>query len=404
MPIRTAVAVIGLFCALFVSSVRAATPAPDLTLRGTITGPEHQTYRLVPFDVPAGVRALEVKFEYTGREQRTTIDLGLLGPGDSFDRAFRGWSGGNKRSFTVGASDATPSYLSGPVTAGTWNLLLGVPNIRSGQTSRFTAEVYFIRDNVASAQNEPSPLRPEARWYRGDLHMHTGHSDGNCASRSGRQRVPCPLFVTLNQAAERGLDFAAVTEHNTISQVRELTALQPYFDDLLLIPGMEVTTFQGHANAFGLAEPVDFRVGSLQVPDWNALLATLASKGALVSVNHPRLPSGEICMGCGWLPKPEADLSRVQAVEVVNGVYVETPTAGVPFWHDLLQKGLRPTAIGGSDTHDPTSKDIVPTPARIGVPTTVVSAKSLSVASILEGIRSGHVFIDTAGTDRKSVV
>lgn len=379
------------------AAVHAEPRAPDVTLRDTITDASYRTYRLIPFDVPAGVKALEIRFDYTGREARTTIDIGLLGPGEKFDASFRGWSGGNKRSFTLSGSDATPSYLSGPVTAGKWQLLLGVPNIRAGQTSEFTAEVYFQRDDANGLPTTPAPLRSEAGWYRGDLHMHSGHSDGSCASKSGEQRVPCPLFLTLNAAADRGLDFVVVTEHNTNSHVRELTALQPYFDRTLLIPGMELTTFQGHANAFNLREIIDFRVGTAQVPDWNALLTQVARKGALVSINHPRVPTGEACMGCGWSPKPAADMSLVQAVEVVNGNDVENGIAGVPFWHEQLQLGHRLTAIGGSDTHDVTSKN-VPPPGRIGVPTTVVHARELSVDAIMEGIRSGNVFVDTAGT------
>jgi hypothetical protein len=38
-------------------------------------------------------------------------------------------------------------------------------------------------------------LRSQPGWYRGDLHMHTVHSAGSCASQRG-QRVPCPLFLT----------------------------------------------------------------------------------------------------------------------------------------------------------------------------------------------------------------
>ena len=49
-------------------------------------------------------------------------------------------------------------------------------------------------------------------------------------AKSGQQRGPCPLFLTLDAAANRGLDFVVFTEHNTHSHVRELTALQPYFD------------------------------------------------------------------------------------------------------------------------------------------------------------------------------
>jgi len=384
---------------LFASAVAgAAERPPDVTLRDTFAGSAHHTYRLLPFDVPAGVKTIEVRFEYTGREARTTLDMGLLGPGETFDDSFRGWSGGNKRAFTIAKGDATPSYLSGPVTAGKWQLLIGVPNIRSDQTSQFTAEIYFQREGSVEPPTQPQPLRSEAGWYRGDLHMHSGHSDGSCASRSGEKRGPCPLFLTLDAAANRGLDFIVFTEHNTNSHVRELTALQPYFDRLLLIPGMEMTTFQGHANAFNLREPVDFRVGSSTVPDWNTLLKEAASKGAIVSINHPRAPTGEACMGCGWSPKPAADMSLVQAIEVVNGHDVESATAGLPFWEEQLQLGHRVTAIGGSDTHDVTAKNAPPTAGQIGVPATVVYARELNTNAILDGIRSGNVFVDTGGT------
>src|SRR5690606_6611900 len=175
-------------------------------------------------------------------------------------------------------------------------------------------------------------------------------------------------------------------------------SLQPYFDDLLLISGMEVTTFQGHANAFGVTRPVDFRVGSEAVPDWNALLETLAERGVVVSINHPAVPSGEMCMGCGWRPQPQTDLRRVQAIEVVNGADADTPISGIPFWHRLLDQGHRLTGIGGSDNHDPTLAGAELGRPRIGVPTTVVYAQSLSTSAILEGLRSGRVFIDVQGS------
>jgi hypothetical protein len=383
--------------ALISSAAQGAQREPDLVLRGTIEAAAHQTYRVVPFDVPEGVSGLEIRFDYSGRDARTTIDLGLLAPGDGFEQAFRGWSGGNKSRFFVGSNDATPSYLPGPIAPGRWNLLLGVPNIRAGQTSTYVAEILFQRERQADVRT-PAVLKSEARWYRGDLHLHTGHSDGNCSSRSGQQRVPCPTFLTLNTAVERGLDFVALTEHNTISHLRELSALQPYFDDLLLVPGMELTTFQGHANAFGLHGPVDFRVGSEGVPEWNALLRELTRQGAFVSVNHPRLPSGEICMGCGWMPSSAVDWSLLQAIEVVNGNMAEGSYAGMGFWQERLQEGRRPTAIGGSDTHDISAKDGLMPPARVGVPTTVVYAEELSTAAILDGLRAGRVFIDVAGS------
>ena len=369
--------------------------APDTILRGALTGVDNQTWRLVPFEVPPGTTRITVEFDYTTRDLRTTIDIGLLGP-DGFrgQDGFRGWSGGNKRSFTISATDATPSYLPGPIRSGQWNLLLGIPNIRQDSHAQYTASVRFEREtDRAPAQFGPT-LRAQPGWYRGDLHMHTAHSDGSCLSRR-QQRVPCPLFLTARAASERGLDFIAITDHNTISHADAIRELQPYFDDLLLIPGREITTFHGHANLFGSVAMLDFRVGSGAVPDWNALLTNLEnSGGGVLSINHPVRPSGEQCMGCGWTPQGGIDYARIQAVEVVNGLDADTPWSGIGFWQHLLDQGYKLTALGGSDNHDALQTGANP----IGTPTTVIYADGLSQPGIVAAIRRGRVFVDVAGT------
>ena len=354
-----------------------ATPAlgQDLTLTGVLTGADHQTYREVPFRVPAGVSAVTVEFAYTGKEQRSVIDLGLRDP-----QRFRGWSGGNKARFTVSETWATPSYLPGPLPAGTWKLILGVPNLRKDGRAEYTAKVTFERGFHGFTA---APLKAASGWYRGDLHLHTAHSDGSCASRTG-QRVPCPLDKTLEAAAARGLDFVAVTEHNSPSHHQALAEAQPYFDDLLLIPGREVTTFHGHANVFGVTAPLDFQRG------FGRVLDQASAAAGLTSINHPGLPSGEACMGCGWTWS--GDIGRVGAVEVINGAVAEGPLSGFAFWERQLNAGRRVTAIGGSDNHDPARAP------GVGVPTTVVYAESLSHDAILAGLREGRVFIDVQGT------
>jgi hypothetical protein len=413
--------------ALIVAPVADAAPQPDVVLHGAVSGADNQTWRLVPFDVPVGTTRITVDFDYTTRDLHTTIDLGLLGP-DGFrgQDGFRGWSGGNKRSFTVSGSDATPSYLPGPIRAGKWNLLLGIPNIRPDTNAEFTAGVRFEHagaDGAGLGQSDPI-LRAQAGWYRGDLHMHTAHSDGSCLSRR-EQRVPCPLFLTARTASERGLDFIAITDHNTVSHADAMRELQPYFDDLLLIPGREITTFQGHANLFGSVAMLDFRVGSADVPDWNALLTDIEHAGGVISINHPVRPSGEQCMGCGWTPRGGLDYGRMQAVEVVNGLDADTPFSGVKFWEHLLNEGYQLTALGGSDNHNallpavnvselrqPHDSD---TPSAqtlsrlqhgsgaIGTPTTVIYADMLSQAGIVAAIRRGRVYIDVAGTRDRSL-
>jgi len=372
--------------------VRADSTQPDLTLHGMFTGKDNHTYRLVSFTVPSGVTRITVQFEYTGREEHTTLDLGLFDP-----NGFRGWSGGNKSVFTVSPSDATPSYLPGAIIPGEWQLIVGVPNIRTDSISWFTATIYFSRSGRVA--DEPSILMPvlrqEAAWYRGDLHSHTAHSDANCQSQSGKY-APCPLFLSAEAAVRRRLDFLAITDHNTTSHFSEIRELQPYFDRLLLIPGREITTFQGHANLYGTTDFTDFRVGGDSIPAWNVFLQKLPARDVLLSVNHPSRPTGEACMGCGWHPDPDVDWHLIHVIEAVNGDDTDGPMSGIDFWQRRLNLGLHITAIGGGDNHN--SLAAIPGPPSIGYPSTVVHAPQLSTPAILEAIRAGHVFIDVSGT------
>jgi len=371
----------------------AQSGGPDLVLTGQITGADHQTYKPVTFDVPAGVTRLSVAFDYTGREDKTVVDLGLLDP-----IRFRGWSGGAKKAFFVSAEAATASYLPGPLPAGKWTLLLGVPNARPNAKATYEAQIWFQRTPAPLPAVLPKATTPG--WYRGDLHMHTAHSDGGCVTGDA-PRAPCPVYRTVLAAQAASLDFIAITDHNTTSQAEAMAELQPAFPGLLLIPGREVTTFQGHANVFGPTAFIDFRLGSKTVPPLRDLQRAVKAAGGVFSINHPAAPSGEQCMGCGWTVK-DTDYDAVQAIEVANGGNekalgdFEGVLSGVPFWEAQLNQGRHITAVGGSDNHDagiPHDK-----PSAVGRPATVVHAEGLSTEAILAGLRAGRVFIDLDGT------
>jgi len=380
---------------LSMSVAVAAERAPDVTLTGTIKGADNGAYRDVPFEVPAGVVRMTVVFSYTGREQKTALDLGLRDP-----VRWRGWSGGDKSRYVLEEADATPSYLPGPLPPGTWNLVVAVPNIRNTSTAEFTAKVWFDRADAPFPGFLTAPINPNPGWYRGDLHMHTAHSDGACKSARGA-RVPCPVFKTLQAAQARHLDFIAVTDHNTTTHNNSLRELAPYFDDLLLIPGREITTYKGHANVFGPTSFLDFELGTAHAPTLQAIVDEVRAAHGLISINHPGAPSGEVCMGCGWLIT-DVDYSKVDAIEAVNGGSLNNSGSpvgqysSIPFWEERLNSGVRITAIGGSDNHN---ADSAPDMASsVGVPTTVVHASELSQAAILAGIHEGHVFVDIWGS------
>lgn len=387
---RAAVLFLGFMLGVLPAMLAAQTPprAPDAELTGTITDADLQRYKRVPFTVPAGTERLVIAFDHDRRDQKTVIDLGI-----EDQHGFRGASGGNKASFTISATDATPSYLPGRIEPGAWALSLAIPNIRKGVTAHWTARLWFLKG--AEAQTLPAPTMGRGPgWYRGDLHLHSAHSDGSCLSQSGR-KVPCPLFRTLEAAAARKLDFVAITEHNTASHANVLREAQPYFDRMLLIPGREVTTFHGHFNIFGITEPIDFRIAPGIDNSFGRIADRVHALGGLVSINHPASPSGEICMGCGWT-MPDADYRKVDMVEIANGGSMaetgndpEGPLSGVPFWVARNGEGFPLAAVGGSDNHGPDRTG----PGGVGSPVTVVFATDLSQSAILDGLRGGRSFI-----------
>jgi hypothetical protein len=384
------ITVAGLLLCIFTARGQTTRTPADLVLTGQVIGAQNKTYFEIPFNVPTGTHRVSVDFQYSGKEERATLDLGVADP-----QRFRGESGGNKSHFTVSETDATPSYLPGAIPSGEWRLLIAVPNMRPQSVAHYRAEIRF-NDRLEDASFTEHPLETGTRWYRGDLHMHTAHSDGSCPSQSGR-KVPCPLFLSVQTAASRGLDFIAITDHNSDSQYDAMRELQPYFDRVLLIPGREMTTFHGHFNIFGITQFIDYRVtpGALEL---NTVLRDVQSKGGIASISHAEAPGGEQCMGCRWEPPPTLDMGLFTAVEVINGGEIMFSSA--KFWDAQLRDGNRLAAIGGSDSHNATNPPAPP--GSIGWPTTVVEANELSVPAILDGIRAGRTFVDlTASHDKQ---
>lgn len=377
--------------------------AADVTLTGVLEGRDRATTRDLAFEVPAGTAQVHVTFAYEGRDRGVTITLGVADP-----VRFRGWGGGTKYDFSIGEAFATPSFLPGPIPAGRWRLMMTVPSIRAGDRSAWTARIWFSpQSNLDEVAFATQPIRTGVGWYRGDLHTHSGQSDARCRSLAGRE-AGCPPFYTLQEAVAHGLDFVALTDHNVTSQFIDLGYLQPHFDTLLLLPGRELTTRDGHANLLGYMGFVETDIGRPGAETPNAMLASAHATGGFLTINHPSRPTGEDCLGCGWAPT-DTDYAKVDAIEVVNGgSTIETPskTSGdretaivrqVRYWEALLDKGYRLVGIAGSDNHDAIQyrgNSPIGAQAAIGSLATVIRADDLSQGAILRGLRSGRVFVD----------
>ncbi len=234
------------------------------------------SWQYLPVEVPAGACGLRAELEYDW--SGAVLDLGCIGPG-----GFRGWSGGARRSFVITPEAATPGYLPGDLEPGTWRVMIGLHRVPPGGAEyRLTAEVSSTRGELAPGQ-PPDPLPPLAdrpprrelpaspgrRWLAGDLHSHTVHSDG---------AMTVPELARF--AVGQGLDFLAITDHNTISHHAELPKAAAEHG-IILVPGQEVTVEAGHAGALGDIGWVDFREPA------DSWLAATERWGGLLSVNHP---------------------------------------------------------------------------------------------------------------------
>jgi hypothetical protein len=332
----------------------------------------------LPFDVPAGVQRIRVSTSHdrfaVGGPIRNVLDLGIFGPGghDLGNAAgFRGWSGGARDGFLISGSHATPGYLAGPIEPGLWAVALG-PVVLSPWGMTWQTQVILERGQPASGERVSGPavayLPPAVRgagWYRGDLHLHTVHSDG--------QRYPNELVTA---AHDSGLDFIVSTDHNTNSANRVWPAC--HTGALLVIPGEEVTTRHGHWLAVGLSPRawVDWRYAPRDGV-FPRFAAEVRAAGGLVVAAHPAAP----VPGSLW----EFGFEHVEALEVWNGRWNLDDEVSLRIWQRLLREGRHVVAVGGSDSHTHDQP--------VGSPQTVVHARELSIPAIVNGLRCGRSYI-----------
>lgn len=356
----------------------------DVALKGTVKVADKGTYQEHTFNVPAGTTRIDFTFAHSHKDVGAQLEVGVFDP-----QRFRGTSRFSKTAFFIADTHATPSYHAGVLPPGPWRISLGTPALGTAVNVDWTVTI-----RMSSARDTRAPLTPpqQARWFAGDLHAHTLHSDGFGCTDDGASTVTrgCHTWEIVEAARSRGLDFVAITDHNTTSHHIEMTALQYTLPDLVLIRGQELTTFHGHANVYGTSAFIDFRLGfkGRTVVD---VVDDVSGAGGLLSINHPGRETGDRCTGCGW-DAPTTPWSRIEVMELVNGTNVEGPTAGLAFWQARLNEGHRITAIGGSDDHAVRSSR-----TRLATPTTMVFAEGLSESAVLAGVRSGRVYIRTRG-------
>lgn len=320
-------------------------------------------YFTLPFEVPEATAEMTLTYSYQRHttsqapaglgefersEKINTIDLGLLSP----DGRQVGASGSDKLSVTISETTATPGYRPCPLTPGTWQILVGAYKVApEGVTVHYTLS-----------------FKPKAlRLLMGDLHTHTVGSDGVLTASE-----------LATHALRHGLDFLAITDHN---QLVSRDAL-PIIEGITLIPGVEWTHYQGHANFLGVGAPYDEPFFTNSLAETQARFASAHARGALITINHP------FEEGCPF----QFDLHSLHfdALEVWNGPMRESNLRAIGLWQSLLAAGQRIPITGGSDYHRDKLFQI------LGGPSMGVYALSAGQSDILAAVKAGHSFITFA--------
>lgn len=365
-------------------------------ITGQATSAQQRTYAYLPFEVPAGARRIEIAYQYSDKissepwlTNGNTVDLGLIDERgyDFGTMGFRGWSGSNRDHLFLTEDEATPGYLPGALHPGTWFVHLGFYKI-APQGCTYEVTITIACEDVlppvpalaASARPRPRlhledhPVHAAPRadgWYRGELHCHTVHSDGDST-----------VAEVITAAQALGLDFLAITDHNALSHLHDMAAYQrAHHPSLTLIPGCEMTTYVGHWNAWGLADWVEFRIEREQ--HLRQAMQIAKERRALVSGNHPRT------YGPPWEFREVTDF---HCLEVWNGPWLLNNWEALAYWNTLLMKGRRVVAVGGSDMHQlkGEQRELI----KLGSPTTWIYCPDAPTApNLLGALSAGRCFL-----------
>ncbi len=190
-----------------------------------------------------------------------------------------------------------------------------------------------------------------------DLHIHSIYSgDSKCTPRE-----------IIKTAEKRGLDGIAILDHNTIKGYEEALKVDT---DLIIVPGIEVTTPDGHIIAIGLRKEIGKQRSTSKA------IERIKEEEALVIAAHPyRFWSGigeekilknewdgiEAQNGRGWgirnrqaralaesLDLPVIGGSDSHRLKTIGKAY--TIIEDVETWEDVIQKIKEgKTKIGGKD-------------------------------------------------------
>ncbi len=344
--------------------LRADARVDERTVHLGPIAPGQSPYVYLPFEVPANAQEIVLRLDYDHAGGDNVVDYLVFDSSFSGrDDDMTGFRGRNPNRLplisVIGRDSASTGNLPGPLPAGTWRVMFYVYKAPIG------LDVHL---SISISSEGPAVSDAGPRWMRGDLHAHTLHSDGTWT------------VTTLAAAAQKaGLDFLAITDHNTSAHHAEIDRFPK--GGPLLIRGMEVTTYNGHMNAWGIpsGKVFDHRQLPGQDDQIQKMVAAVHATGALISVNHPYAT----CKACEWGFSKSAE--NFDGMEVWNSSWSIEDESSLKLWDSQLRTGRHISLIGSSDSHSPE----VP----VGEPTISVYAEQPGVQGVLDAIRQGRTVV-----------
>ena len=311
----------------------------------TLYDTAHQAHLRYSIHIPDNIEALEIQFNYgpidesnlasiershhtegleiDGIQPNTTI-RNLLTLSVDDPQGFRGAHHLFKSQQTIhlSPSHASLGFIPGDLPAGSWEIIISCHGVFSdevtGQLSVIahsqTAPNYQrplpLSQNIAKPTAKIRPLAASTQplvYKKIELHAHTTHSD---ASQSSQE--------ITKEAHSLGLDWLAITDHNTVTAHLELLADKMLPEGLNLLAGIEYTTFYGHFLVHGPLRHLLLNWTNVNLGNVADYLAQLKQSPLNITIAHPFDEGNPYCTGCRWDFNLET-LRHVDSLEVWNG-------------------------------------------------------------------------------------
>ncbi|MGE0463988.1 MAG: CehA/McbA family metallohydrolase [Vicinamibacterales bacterium] len=263
-------------------------------------------------------------------------------------------------------------------------LLLVVASLGGALTAAREAIEARALDRASTGVGVQAPAA--ASWVKGNLHAHTLNSDGDSTPDE-----------VVRWYREHGYDFLVLTDHNFLTGVDGLNAVQGAAGKFLVVKGEEVTSAVDkkpiHVNGFDLERRVEPPRASTVGGMLQGMVDAIRGARGVPSINHPNF---------GWAISADelAAVQRTKLFEVYNGhpLVNNLGGGGVPgleeVWDRILSGGRMLYGVAVDDAHH-FKRPWDRTASTPGHGWVFVKAAALEPRALVEALERGEFYSST---------